>query len=295
MSVRDPGKSSKVGTAIADLIQKPLFKRNVTPRDPADHAFNTLTADEDVAKPPSGWDLVMARARQRAQASGEGSFAPGETCQTGGQEDDHDQEEDEVGVYTIVEDDEDENGDDDEVNEGEDDHDEGDGEEDDDDENRRSAPTGARHKRSDLQHGFLIEPILCKLPEWVAVTDDFLERAVLGVVDFMLGVDPSYTRLNAKGRFVYIDVNGEPWYVVTREQLADWLRIAKPNSIRYAVERLVRKGFLHNITHTRGRSRNAVAMRLRINWPDVEQAYERWLAEWDDTPGRVRVRGSAVP
>jgi hypothetical protein len=152
-----------------------------------------------------------------------------------------------------------------------------------------------RHKRSDLQHGFLNAPILCKWPKWVAVTDNFLERAVLGVVDFMLGVDTSHTRPNAMGRFVHVDMHGEPWYVVTRKQLADWLRINKPNSVRYAVERLVRKGFLHNVTHTSRRSRDAVAMRLRLNWPKIEEAYERWLVEWNDLPGRVRVWGSAVP
>lgn len=247
MSVHKVGKSSNVGTATADAIQKPLLKRNVAPRNPADHAFNTLTADEDEAKPPSGCDWIMARKKLRDQVFGTPRPTPGTAHQTGGQSDEDDDHDD-------------------------DDH---------DDYRPTSAEPG--HKRSDLQHGFQNAPMLCKLPEWVAVTDDFLERAVLGVVDFMLGVNKPRTRLNAKGRFLHVDVHGEPWYVATREQLADWLRIAKPNRIRYAVERLVRKGFLHNVTHTSRRSRNAVAMRLRLNWPRIEEAYQHWLAEWKGT------------
>lgn len=248
MNVHKIGKSSNVATATADAIQKPLLKRYIPSRNPADHAFNTLTADEDEAKPPSGCDWIMARKKLRDQVFGTPRPIPGTAHQSGVQDDEDDDHED-------------------------DDHDD-----DDRDECRpKSAEPG--HKRSDLQHGFLNAPILCKLPEWVAVTDDFLERAVLGVVDFMLGVNKSRTRLNAKGRFVHVDVHGEPWYVATREQLADWLRIANPNRIRYAVERLVRKGFLHNVTHTSRRSRNAVAMRLRLNWPKIEVAYQHWLAE----------------
>lgn len=141
----------------------------VAPRDPADYAFNTLTADEDVAMPLSGWDQIMAGQKMRDQASVILTSAPGATHQTGGQE------------------------------------------EDDDNDEHRPTSTEPGHKRSDLQHGFLKQPILCTLPEWVAVTDDFLERAVLGAVDFMLGVNQSRTRLNAKGRFVHVDVNGEQW------------------------------------------------------------------------------------
>ena len=254
MSVPKVGNSSNVGTATVDSFQKLVFKRHVTPRDPADHAFNTLTADDDVAKPSAGWDWIMARAKLREPASGVISPVPGTTHQNGGQDDDNEEEDEEE---------DEEDGDDDTAH----------------------LPTSSvpRHKRSDLQHGFLNAPILCKWPEWVAVTDNLLERAVLGTVDFMLGVDQSHMRLNAKGRFVHVDVHGEPWYVVTRKQLADWLRIDKPNSIRYAVDRLVRKGFLHNVTHTSRRSRNAVAMRLRLNWPKIEEAYQHWLAEWKGT------------
>ena len=259
MSVPDRGKSSNGNQSAAGddgQIQKAHLKRQVAPRDPADHAFNTLTADEGLAKPPSGWDQIMARAKLRDQVFGIRTPATRAAHQTSVHEGEHDDE---------------------------DDDDEDDDDEDDDDEEHGLVSSVPGHKRSDLQHGFLNAPMLCKLPEWVAVTDDFLERAVLGVVDFMLGVNKSRTRLNAKGRFVHVDVHGEPWYVVTREQLANWLRIDKLNSIRYAVERLVRKGFLHNVTHTRGRSRNAVAMRLRLNWPNIEEAYQHWLAKWRRT------------
>jgi hypothetical protein len=246
MSVPDVGKPSNVGTATADSIQKLVFKRHVTPRDPADHAFNTLTADEDEAKQLTGRDQIMARAKLRDQVFGIRTPATRAAHQTSVREGEHDDE-------------------------------------DDDDEEHGLVSSVPGHKRSDLQHGFLNAPMLCKLPEWVAVTDDFLERAVLGVVDFMLGVNKSRTRLNAKGRFMHIDVHGEPWYVVTREQLANWLRIDNPTRVRHAVDRLVRKEFLHNVTHTRGRTRNAVAMRLRLNWPKIEEAYQHWLAEWKGT------------
>jgi hypothetical protein len=70
MSVPKVGKFSKVGTVTTDKIQNLVFKRHVTPRDPADYAFNTLTTDEDDAKPPSEPDWIAARKKLRDQIFG---------------------------------------------------------------------------------------------------------------------------------------------------------------------------------------------------------------------------------
>lgn len=92
-------------------------------------------------------------------------------------------------------------------------------------------------------------------------------------------------RLTARSGFLYVDPDGMPWYVATRDQLASWLRVGNPNRIRYAVERLVKKGLLCSVPHTRGRKRNTVAMRLRVNWPAVEAAFADWASTVEDAMG----------
>lgn len=142
-------------------------------------------------------------------------------------------------------------------------------------EERSVAEAREREKRlaavkvlSDLQSGVGTEKRRCfVVPDWAALlTPDGAERAVLGVVDYWLGLDGN-GRLRARTDFV-TTADGFYWYVVSAGQLARQVFL-NAKRVRRAVTRLDAAGLLRKGVHTKG-GRN-VALRLRLNWPVIEQ------------------------
>ncbi|MBN9119489.1 MAG: hypothetical protein J0I06_10085 [Planctomycetes bacterium] len=126
----------------------------------------------------------------------------------------------------------------------------------------------AEKRLSDLQSGVREHKRCYVVPDWAgAVTADGVERAVLGVVDYWLGLEKK-GRIRAKGDFLTRS-DGFYWYVVTAAQLARQVYWSA-KQVRRAVTRLDDEGLLRKGVHTRG-GRN-VALRLRLNWPVIEVA-----------------------
>lgn len=136
---------------------------------------------------------------------------------------------------------------------------------------------------SDLQSGVGTEKRRCfVVPGWAALlTADGAERAVLGVVDYWLGLDGD-GRLRARKDFV-TTADGFYWYVVSAGQLARQVFL-NAKRVRRAVTRLDAAGLLRKGVHTKG-GRN-VALRLRLNWPVIEQrvadAWGQGVEDGDD-------------
>ncbi len=136
---------------------------------------------------------------------------------------------------------------------------------------------------SDLQSGVGTERRRCfVVPAWAALlTPDGAERAVLGVVDYWLGLDGD-RRLRANKDFV-TTADGFYWYVVSAGQLARQVFL-NVKQVRRAVTRLDAAGLLRKGVHTKG-GRN-VALRLRLNWPVIEQrvadAWGQGVEDGDD-------------
>jgi hypothetical protein len=143
---------------------------------------------------------------------------------------------------------------------------------------KRAASRTAVKRLSDFQSGVGKRKRFYVVPDWAgAVTPDFVERAVLGVVDYWLGLDDT-GEIRAKGDFL-TKSDGFYWYVVTAGQLAKQI-FGSEKQARRAVTRLDREGLIRKGVHCRG-DRN-VALRLRLNWPMIEEAIAEAWGRGDD-------------
>jgi hypothetical protein len=120
---------------------------------------------------------------------------------------------------------------------------------------------------SDLQSGVGKRKRFYIVPDWAgAVTPDFVERSVLGVVDYWLGLNPK-GGVRARKAF-RTRRDGFHWYVITAGGLARQI-FGNVKQARRAVNRLHAKGLLRKEVHSRGGWN--VALRLRLNWELIQQ------------------------
>lgn len=109
------------------------------------------------------------------------------------------------------------------------------------------------------------------VPDWAeAITPDFAERCALGKLDYWLGLDPN-KKIRARGRFRHMDSDGLEWLVTTARSFAWQIGARSKIQAWRIIDRLHRKGFVIKERHVR--LDGWVAMRLRLNWYEIEAAY----------------------